>query len=207
MLLCYANHHDEAYDWARRRRLDVHPKTGAAQLVELRETVQEIAIPKYVEVERTAPSKPALFAGTPESELLGCGVPLEWIADVRKADEDDLLVLAQHLPAEAGEALLNLAFGIKPASAASPAPGADPFAHPDAQRRFRVMRSAEDSNALWIIRGISGLSFCTRVSGVWWNATITVRLALLGPQVRERRLSRCTAPRSWFANIRSRGYC
>lgn len=144
LLLCYAGHHDEAYDWASRRRLNVHPKTGAAQLVELRETVQEIAVPKYVEVERTAGPKPALFADTPESELLACGVPLEWLADVRKADEDSLLVLAQHLPAEAAEALLDLATGSKPVLPAVPPPGADPFAHPDAQRRFRTMRTAEE---------------------------------------------------------------
>src|ERR1700744_2190380 len=51
LLLCYADHHDEAYEWARRRKLEVHPKTGAAQLVELLETFQEIANPKYVEGE------------------------------------------------------------------------------------------------------------------------------------------------------------
>src|SRR5688572_16175768 len=78
-LLCYVNHHDEAYDWARRRKVETHPSTGAAQLVELRETVQEIAIPKYIEVETPAPPKPALFAYTPESELLACGVPAEWL--------------------------------------------------------------------------------------------------------------------------------
>ena len=42
LLLCYVDHHDKAYDWARRRRLEAHPKTGAAQFVEIRETVQEI---------------------------------------------------------------------------------------------------------------------------------------------------------------------
>lgn len=144
LLLCYAGHHDEAYDWASRRKLDVHPKTGAAQLVELRETIQEIPIPKYVEVERAATPKPALFADTPESELLACGVPLEWLADVRKADEDSLLVLAEHLPAEAAEALLDLATGAKPVRPAVPPLGTDPFAHPDAQRRFRTMRTAEE---------------------------------------------------------------
>ena len=51
LLLCYVNHHDEAYQWAERRKVETHPKTGAAQLVEIRERVQEIAIPKYVEVE------------------------------------------------------------------------------------------------------------------------------------------------------------
>ena len=47
--------------------------------------------------------KPALFAGTPESELLACGVPTEWLADVRSANEDTILVIAEHLPAEAAE--------------------------------------------------------------------------------------------------------
>ncbi len=47
LLLCYVDHHDKAYDWAERRRLETHPKTGAAQLVEIRETVQEILIPTY----------------------------------------------------------------------------------------------------------------------------------------------------------------
>ena len=40
LLVCYVDHHDDAYDWARRRRIEVHPKTGAAQLVEIRESVR-----------------------------------------------------------------------------------------------------------------------------------------------------------------------
>ena len=32
LLLCYVDHHDKAYTWAERRKLDVHPTTGAAQL-------------------------------------------------------------------------------------------------------------------------------------------------------------------------------
>lgn len=139
LLLCYVDHHDEAYEWARRRKLETHPNTGAAQLVELRETVQEIAVPRYVEG-----PKPALFSHTPESELLACGVPPEWLAEVRKADEDSLLVLAQHLPAEAAEALLDLAIGVRPKMPPAVKPEADPFAHPDAQRRFRVMRNVEE---------------------------------------------------------------
>src|SRR5438477_8729365 len=35
LLLCYVSHHDKAYDWAERRKLQMHPKTGAAQLVEI----------------------------------------------------------------------------------------------------------------------------------------------------------------------------
>src|SRR5262245_16457015 len=41
LLLCYVDHHDSAYGWAERRKLEVHPATGAAQFVEIRETVQE----------------------------------------------------------------------------------------------------------------------------------------------------------------------
>src|SRR6476619_6201528 len=41
LLLCYVDHHDKAYDWAERRKLETHPKTGAAQLVEVREAVVE----------------------------------------------------------------------------------------------------------------------------------------------------------------------
>src|SRR5262245_48788737 len=48
LLLCYVDHHDRAYDWAGRRKLETHPKTGAAQLVEIRELVKEIVVPVYV---------------------------------------------------------------------------------------------------------------------------------------------------------------
>src|SRR5213083_750600 len=91
LLLCYVGHHDNAYHWAERRKLETHPKTGAAQLVEVRETVQEIVVPRYVEVAQPALAKPFLFAGISEDELLGYGVPTEWLADVRRADEDTLL--------------------------------------------------------------------------------------------------------------------
>lgn len=41
LMLCYVDHHDDAYEWAQRRKLETHPRTGAAQLVEVRETVEE----------------------------------------------------------------------------------------------------------------------------------------------------------------------
>src|SRR5215204_2538524 len=30
LLLCYVAHHDKAYSWAERRKLETHPQTGAA---------------------------------------------------------------------------------------------------------------------------------------------------------------------------------
>src|SRR5262249_54874227 len=62
----------------------------------------------------------------------------------RQANEDTLLALADHLPREAAEALLELATGGKPQVAPPAAMGTDPFAHPDAQRRFRVMHDVEE---------------------------------------------------------------
>lgn len=141
LLLCYADHHDAAYLWAERRRLQTHPKTGAAQLVEVRETVQEIVVPVYVEVEQP---KPLLFASRTDDELLSFGVPPEWLEDVKAADEDTVLQVADHLPAEAAEALLEIATGGQPQVTPPVPPDTDPFDHPDASRRFRTMNDAEE---------------------------------------------------------------
>ena len=144
LLLCYVDHHDKAYHWAERRKLETHPKTGAAQLVEIRERVEEVIVPKYIEVAQAALAKPLLFAHVSDDELLGYGVPAEWLADVRQANEDSILDLADHLPGEAAEALLDLATGVTPQVIQPAAIGVDPFAHPDAQRRFRVMGNVEE---------------------------------------------------------------
>jgi mRNA-degrading endonuclease RelE of RelBE toxin-antitoxin system len=144
LLLCYVNHHDKAYDWAERRKLETHPTTGAAQLVEIRETVKEVVVPVYVQAELAPLPKPPLFADKTDQELLGYGVPADWLNDVRLVDEDGLLLLADRLPGEAAEALLELATGGRPRVAQLVLPVADPFDHPDAQRRFRVMTNVEE---------------------------------------------------------------
>lgn len=169
LLLCYVGHHDNAYTWAERRKLETHPKTGAAQFVEIRETVKEVFVPTYLPSEPAA-NKPIsgekpIFAAVTNDELLDYGVPMEWLNDVRHvATEDKLLELADHLPAEASEALLELATGGNPrrpsivetpvaeatrlgltADKVVPPPvGAEAFEHPDAQRRFRVVSNVEE---------------------------------------------------------------
>ena len=144
VVLCYVGRHDDAYRWAERRKLETHPATGAAQLVELREVVQEIAVPVYVETAVALPPKPPLLAHIPDGQLLGYGVPVEWLDDVRAANEDGVLDLAEHLPTEAAEALLELAVGKYPQPSLPAPSGADPFDHPDALRRLRVMRNVEE---------------------------------------------------------------
>ncbi len=141
-VLCYADHHDKAYAWAERRRLEAHPVTGAAQIVEFRERVEEIVVPHYVE----APP----CADLTDDEMLTWGVPQDWLYPVRRANEDELLEIAERLPAEAAEAILEYAAGGTPSVASgeqprSPAPvGSDPFSHPAAQQRFRVVEGIEE---------------------------------------------------------------
>ena len=48
LILCYVDHHDNAYRWAQKRKLETNPKTGSAQIVEIRE---EVEIVKKYEVE------------------------------------------------------------------------------------------------------------------------------------------------------------
>src|SRR5216117_3870866 len=85
LLLCYVDHHDKAYAWAERRKLETHPTTGAAHLVEIRERVQEIVVPTFVKPARAAVPKPPLLAHVSVELLLGHGVPAEWLDDVRQA--------------------------------------------------------------------------------------------------------------------------
>jgi len=145
LLLCYVGHHNNAYQWAESRKLETHPQTGAAQLVEIRETVKEIIIPQYKEAQKpVATIKPLLFKNCADEELLKYGVPPEWLDDVRKANEDTILELADHLPGEAAEALLCLATGTQPQIIPPAVAGSDPFKHPDAERRFRTMQNIEE---------------------------------------------------------------
>lgn len=141
-LLCYVDHHDRAYEWARRRKIETHPHTGAAQTVEIRERVKEVVVPVYVPEEGPRLPGPAVLKDYSVDELLGHGVPPEWLDDVRAADEDTLLSIAERLPAEAPEAVLELATGGTPGRPAV-APE-DPFKHPDAQRRFRILENVEE---------------------------------------------------------------
>ena len=141
LLLCYVDHHDQAYRWAQTRKLKTHPKTGAAQLVEIRETVKEIVTPVYTQPEA---KKHYLFEHHSDDELLDYGVPEEWLEDVKQATEDFILELADHLPAEAAEALLDIATGGTPETVKPVRLTQSPFEHPDAKRRFRVMSNQEE---------------------------------------------------------------
>lgn len=64
-LLLWVDHHDEAYQWAARKRCEVNPKTGAIQVFDVQTVVEQVS----------APEKVALFALAKDDDLLRLGVP------------------------------------------------------------------------------------------------------------------------------------
>lgn len=143
-LLAFVAHHDDAYKWAETRRIDTHPRTGAAQIVQIRETVEEVVIQHYVQ---EAVRLPRLFGEESDDTLLSWGIPADWLDTVRDATDETVLDIAGHLPSEAAEALLQAATGVRPEEAPVIEPGGDPFAHPDAGRRFRTMDNLDELRA------------------------------------------------------------
>ena len=158
ILVAYVDHHDKAYAWAERRRIAVHPRTGAVQIVEVQELVEQAQPelfrvwqePEQAPAPVLAPSAPPLFARIAEEDLLSVGVPEDWLASVQEASEGRFYELADHLPSEAAEALLEYAAtGVLP----HPAPikpdeaPSDPYQHPDARRRFLTVDSPDELQA------------------------------------------------------------
>ncbi len=152
LLVAYVGHHDDAYARAERRRIEAHPRTGAVQIVEVRERVEEVAppatfdfvFPEPATSKEKAAAAPALFSALDDDALLSIGVPADWLVDVRAASEDGFFALTAHLPAEASEALLEYAATGRLVAPTPPPPIADPFAHPDALRRIRLIADQEE---------------------------------------------------------------
>lgn len=153
VLVAYVGHHDAAYAWAERRRIETHPKTGVVQIVEVRERLEEAEPDRArswnapMQEERATRPPPPIFAALDTDDLLAVGVPADWIDPLHTASESAFFELAEHLPAEAAEALLEYAAtGVlaRPAPELASAFTADPFQHPDARRRFLTIETSDE---------------------------------------------------------------
>jgi superfamily I DNA/RNA helicase len=161
-LLAYVGHHDDAYAWAERRKLEAHPATGAMQIVELVPVamvqapalapipavrLNPVPVDEDVAYDGGTKATVLVLRNVSADDLLAYGTPPDWIEPLKAATEDSLLEILPHLPAEAREAVLKLAVGETPEVPAPLPTGADPFSHPDAQRRFRAMANVEELRA------------------------------------------------------------
>lgn len=101
-LLLWVDHHDEAYQWAARKKCEVNPKTGAIQVFDVQSMVEKVSVPDKV----------ALFALAKDDELLKLGVPEIQLDFVRSfISKEDFYKAEQSMPHDAYEHLSWLAEG------------------------------------------------------------------------------------------------
>jgi len=104
-ILLWVDHHDAAYDWAKRHKCSIHPETGSIQILETEYTTEQMPI---IEKKNTK----TVFNEYRDRELLRLGVPEEMLSQIRQIEsEDELDALRAYLPEEAYEGLFYLLAG------------------------------------------------------------------------------------------------
>lgn len=129
-LFVWVDHHDEAMDWARKKRFEVNKHTGTLQVYEVQTAIESVSSDRTeaaigVPQSRQVPSIDAepiqagrLFSGFDNTTLSLFGVPEPLLIAVRALrEEQDLDGLAPYLPQEASDALYLLAAGYSPEDA------------------------------------------------------------------------------------------
>ena len=138
--ILHADHHDAAYQWASRKQIARHSKTGVLQIVESPEVVEK-QVPDFLTVNLALPS---LFDEHEDEYLVSLGVPETWLPTLQKIKSEEMLLdVVFDLPEDVGERLLNLAAGelvAPPVPLSSEQPGRE---RANVQRRFFVL----DDNA------------------------------------------------------------
>lgn len=106
-LLLWVDHHDEAYDWAVRKRCVVNHTTGSIQVYETQEA--------GAQPEESAASQEKLLFDALKNEMLqNLGVPEEQIAFVRTLTDSTFDTAKGKLPRDAFEALDYVRVGLDP---------------------------------------------------------------------------------------------
>ena len=105
-LLLWVDHHDEAYDWAVRKRCILNHTTGSIQVYETQATAQP-------EEASSSEEKP-LFSSLSDDLLQKLGVPEELIAYVRTLTDLSFDAAKGKMPRDAFEALDYVRIGLDP---------------------------------------------------------------------------------------------
>lgn len=99
-LLLWVDHHDEAYQWAARKRCEVNPKTGVLQVFDVQTVAEKV------------PEKMSLFSNATDEDLLTLGVPSAQLAFIRSlADASAFYQAEEAMPHDAYENLSWLVEG------------------------------------------------------------------------------------------------
>jgi len=114
-LLVHIDAHDKAYDWAKNKRFEIHPKTGVFQLFDVAEIdVLEMESKTKTQAESFSEEKNAYFlADLSEDDLFTAGVPKPLIPAVLAIDSDDAFdALIDYLPNDCKDVLTGIASGM-----------------------------------------------------------------------------------------------
>ncbi|MCF5569550.1 AAA family ATPase, partial [Pseudomonas sp. PA-3-11C] len=105
--LLWVDQHDDAYHWARRHRVAIHPDVGSIQVYAVQEAADTTASDTPAEVKVAG-----LFDALKDREIRRLGVPDDRLEAVRAViNEGELETLEAQLPDEAYEALYMFAAG------------------------------------------------------------------------------------------------
>ncbi|MEA3335486.1 MAG: AAA family ATPase [Chloroflexota bacterium] len=156
-LLAWVDHHDKAMAWARNKRFEVNPVTGALQVIDTEE-LKEVQARTEERVETRELEDYGPFDTFSDDDLLRTGLPAPLLPAVRALrSPDELDGLESYLPEEAWEALYwvaNLDYSIDQAlaevSTARQPEMVDvtdletALQQPDSLRRFVMVESADE---------------------------------------------------------------
>jgi superfamily I DNA/RNA helicase len=107
--LLWVDRHDDAYQWARRHRVAIHPDVGSIQIYAVEAPAMADAVAAAPVAAEVATG---VFAALKDREIRRLGVPDEMLAAVRAvASDKELEALEKQLPDEAFEALFMFAAG------------------------------------------------------------------------------------------------
>lgn len=108
-LMLYVDHHDDAYSWAAKRKIEINPNTGSLQVY----TVEESTLDSTPDV-HTDHAQPGLFDAIRDRQLLQLGVPEDSLSLVRQmkieADLETALINEQ-IPKDVHDGLFMLMAG------------------------------------------------------------------------------------------------
>ena len=109
-LMLHVDHHEPAYAWAAKRKVEINPNTGSLQVF----TVEEMPEEAVLAQQPAAKPQPGLFDAIRDRQLLQLGVPDEALGLVRSMQiEADLetAYLNEQIPSDAYEGLFMLIAG------------------------------------------------------------------------------------------------